>query len=45
MMKELVIVRHGEAEHAVKGIIGGWTNSLLTDRGRQQIEGPVRLKD
>ncbi len=38
-MKELVIVRHGEAEHHVQGIVGGWTDSLLTDRGRRQIEG------
>ncbi|MGY5877249.1 MAG: histidine phosphatase family protein [Candidatus Thorarchaeota archaeon] len=38
-MKELVIVRHGEAEHYVQGIVGGWTDSLLTDRGRRQIEG------
>ncbi|MHA2143272.1 MAG: histidine phosphatase family protein [Candidatus Thorarchaeota archaeon] len=45
-MKELVLVRHGEAEHSVKGIIGGWTDSLLTDRGRQQIEFTVpRLKE
>jgi len=36
-MKELVLVRHGEAEHLVKGIIGGWSNLPLTDRGRQQI--------
>ncbi|MHA1962677.1 MAG: histidine phosphatase family protein [Candidatus Thorarchaeota archaeon] len=36
-MKELVLVRHGEAEHHIKGIIGGWTDLPLTDRGRQQI--------
>ncbi|MHA1958627.1 MAG: histidine phosphatase family protein [Candidatus Thorarchaeota archaeon] len=37
-MKELVLVRHGEAEHLVKGIIGGWTDLPLTDRGRRQTE-------
>ncbi|MHA1935488.1 MAG: histidine phosphatase family protein [Candidatus Thorarchaeota archaeon] len=36
-MKELVLVRHGEAEHHTKGIVGGWTDLPLTDRGRQQI--------
>ena len=45
-MKELIVVRHGEAEHAVKGIVGGWTDSMLTDRGRHQIEiTTTRLKD
>ncbi|UCE10514.1 MAG: histidine phosphatase family protein [Candidatus Thorarchaeota archaeon] len=37
-MKELVLVRHGEAEHLVKGIVGGWTDLPLTDRGRRQTE-------
>jgi probable phosphoglycerate mutase len=37
-MMELIFVRHGEAEHAVKGIVGGWTDSILTERGRHQIE-------
>ncbi len=36
-MKELVLVRHGESEHLVKGIVGGWSDLPLTDRGRQQI--------
>ena len=45
-MMELVVIRHGEAEHAVKGIVGGWTDSMLTDRGRHQIEITTdRLKD
>lgn len=36
-MKELILVRHGEAEHLAKGIIGGSSDFQLTDRGRKQI--------
>ena len=36
-MKELILVRHGESEHLVKGIQGGWTDLPLTDKGRKQI--------
>jgi len=35
-MKELILVRHGEAEHIVKKLTGGWTNLPLTDKGRMQ---------
>ncbi|MCF2137691.1 MAG: histidine phosphatase family protein [Candidatus Thorarchaeota archaeon] len=41
-MNELVLVRHGEAEHLTKGIIGGWTDLPLTDRGRKQVEVTAR---
>jgi len=45
-MKELVLVRHGESEHLVKGIVGGWSDLPLTDRGRQQISITAnRLKE
>jgi broad specificity phosphatase PhoE len=37
-MKELILVRHGEAEHLIKGLVGGGTDFPLTDRGRKQIE-------
>ena len=37
-MKELVLVRHGEAEHLIKGIIGGWTDLPLTDREKRQVK-------
>ena len=35
MIKELIIVRHGEAFN-LKGeaLTGGWTNSLLTEKGK-----------
>ena len=29
-------MRHGEPEHHVKGLTGGWTNTPLTELGRQQ---------
>jgi len=37
-MKELVLVRHGESEHHVQGLTGGWTNTGLTDLGIKQAE-------
>ena len=39
MIKELIIVRHGEAFN-LKGeaLTGGWTNSLLTEKGKKQAE-------
>ncbi len=35
-MKELVVVRHGQADHHVRGLTGGWTHSHLTELGREQ---------
>jgi probable phosphoglycerate mutase len=35
-MKELILVRHGLAQHLVSGLTGGWTNSHLTEIGRLQ---------
>lgn len=37
-MKELILVRHGESEHHVQGLTGGWTNTGLTDLGKKQAE-------
>ncbi len=37
-MNELIIIRHGEAEHMVKGLTGGWTDTPLTELGRRQAE-------
>ncbi len=37
-MDELILIRHGEAEHHIKGLTGGWTDSDLTELGRQQAE-------
>jgi broad specificity phosphatase PhoE len=38
MPANLILVRHGEAEHHASGWTGGWTNSALTERGRSQAE-------
>ncbi|MGC8861973.1 MAG: histidine phosphatase family protein [Armatimonadota bacterium] len=35
-MEELIVVRHGEAEHMVRGLTGGWTDTPLTEAGRKQ---------
>jgi len=42
-LREMIIVRHGQAEHMVNGLTGGWTNSHLTELGRRQAEltGPA----
>jgi 2,3-bisphosphoglycerate-dependent phosphoglycerate mutase len=35
-MKHLFLVRHGESEHHVRGLTGGWTDLPLTTRGLEQ---------
>lgn len=35
-MQEIFIIRHGEAEHLLSGMVGGWTDSSLTSLGREQ---------
>lgn len=43
-MEPIILVRHGESEHHVAGLTGGWTDTPLTERGRQQINSlSVRL--
>jgi probable phosphoglycerate mutase len=32
------VIRHGEAEHLITNLIGGWTDTKLTQRGRLQAE-------
>ncbi|MBN1683062.1 histidine phosphatase family protein [Candidatus Bathyarchaeota archaeon] len=34
----LILIRHGEAEHQIKDITGGWTDSNLTPLGVQQAQ-------
>lgn len=34
----IILVRHGEAEHMVSDLTGGWTNSHLTEAGRTQAD-------
>jgi broad specificity phosphatase PhoE len=38
MPADLILVRHGEAEHHAGGFTGGWTDSSLTEHGRSQAE-------
>ena len=33
----IFLVRHGEADHHINDLTGGWTDSALTDKGRDQI--------
>lgn len=33
----IILVRHGEATHHTQKLTGGWTDSLLTDKGKSQI--------
>ena len=43
-MRDLVLLRHGEAEHHVRGLTGGWTDLALTAEGRRQANtAAVRL--
>jgi probable phosphoglycerate mutase len=37
-MRELLLVRHGQSEHHVRGITGGWTDLPLTAEGRRQAQ-------
>ena len=34
----IVLVRHGEATHHTEHLTGGWTDSVLTEHGRYQME-------
>lgn len=38
MSDTLILVRHGETLHNTAGIAQGWSDSALSDRGRQQVE-------
>jgi probable phosphoglycerate mutase len=35
-LKELFLIRHGEAEHLVRNLTGGWTDVPLTELGCEQ---------
>lgn len=37
-MKELILVRHGQADHEINSLTGGWTDSHLTPLGKRQAE-------
>ncbi|MGD2200564.1 MAG: histidine phosphatase family protein [Candidatus Bathyarchaeota archaeon] len=45
-MDTIVMVRHGQAEHNVGGLTGGWSQTSLTGVGRRQVRSLAkRLKD
>lgn len=47
-MREIVVIRHGEAEHLLgdESLTGGWTDSVLTERGiRESHETGKVLKE
>ncbi len=37
-VRGLLLVRHGQSEHHVQDLTGGWTDTPLTELGRQQAE-------
>lgn len=41
-MRDLYVVTHGEAEHHVTGLVGGWHDSVLTSRGQEQAAAAAR---
>lgn len=41
-MRRLYVVTHPEATHHVDGLVGGWFDSRLTERGRRQADAVAR---
>ncbi|UCH56880.1 MAG: histidine phosphatase family protein [Candidatus Bathyarchaeota archaeon] len=37
-MNPIVLIRHGQAEHNLGGLTGGWSQTSLTDLGRRQVK-------
>lgn len=37
-MKQLILVRHGQAENNLHNLVGGWSNVKLTELGIQQAQ-------
>jgi len=45
-MNELILIRHGQAEHLINDISGGWTDTKLTELGKKQARfAGSRLKE
>ncbi len=42
MIERLILVRHGETTHNSQGITQGWSDSGLSERGTEQVEGVAR---
>ncbi len=44
-MEPLILIRHGQAEHLTGDLTGGWTDTELTELGRNQVKAlATRLK-
>jgi probable phosphoglycerate mutase len=42
----VILVRHGQSEHHVRGLTGGWTDTPLTEIGHEQaVRVAARLKE
>lgn len=39
----IILVRHGEATHHTRHLTGGWTDSVLTDKGRAQLKAAAEM--
>jgi probable phosphoglycerate mutase len=37
-MDRLIFIRHGESQHAVQGLMGGWVDAPLTALGERQVK-------
>jgi probable phosphoglycerate mutase len=42
-MKKYYIVTHGEAQHHLDNVVGGWFDSTLTSKGISQAQDPARF--
>lgn len=42
MSRHITLVRHGESQHHVLGLTGGWTDTGLTDLGKRQAQAAAR---
>jgi probable phosphoglycerate mutase len=41
-MERLILVRHGQSEHHLNGMTGGWTDLPLTELGQSQAESTAQ---
>ena len=39
----IILVRHGEATHHTQHLTGGWTDSVLTEKGRAQLQAAAAM--
>ena len=39
----IILVRHGEATHHTQHLTGGWTDSVLTEKGRAQLQAAATM--